>query len=52
MMRKVHSEEVHYIVSMGEIMDKCKIPNTKKTDYIGVEVSEEFITFKQIESVN
>ena len=53
MIKTVHSKEVHYIVSLEEIMNKLKIPNTTETDYIGCDFDEktEVFTFKQIEQV-
>ena len=51
MIKRVHSQEIHYSISIEQICDKFNIP--KKSEIISIEIGqeEEFIIIKTTEQV-
>ena len=54
MIKRVHANEVHYIVKLEEVMKLLKIPDKPDTDFIDVvyDSQSELFTFKQVEIVD
>ena len=53
MIKRVHANEVHYMVKLEEVMKLLKIPNEPDTDLMDVAYDNqtELFTFIQIEKV-
>ena len=53
MIKRVHANEVHYMVKLEEVMKLLKIPDEPDTDFIDVIYNSqtELFTFTQIEKV-